>query len=59
MVWEAVTSEFDTVVPDQTQEDLKNYISKQAEENENIWKVFQNVEKLQKKAEELKETNPE
>jgi hypothetical protein len=31
-----VTSEFDTVVPDQTQEDLKNYISKQAEENENI-----------------------
>ena len=53
-----MTSGFDTVVPDQTQEDLKNYISKQTEENENIWKVFQNVEKLQKKAEELKETNP-
>ena len=54
-----MTSGFDTVVPDQTQEDLKNYISKQTEENENIWKVFQNVETLQKKAEELKETNPE
>lgn len=57
--WDVITSWLDTVVSDETQNDLKKYLAEKSQEDSFVWWTLRNFAKLQQEYEKLRETDPE
>lgn len=58
LIWETLASWFDTLVQDETQENIKQYLAEESQKNSITWNVLKWLEKLNSEMERIRVEDP-
>ena len=59
LIWETLASWFDTLVQDETQENIKQYLAEESQKNSITWNVLKWLEKLNSEMERIRVEDPD